>query len=106
MKKILLWVFAIAGALLIVVVAGASLWIGQCVNNFACVSQFQYAYLDTMNNAIERYDKDIFSCSAREQNDGVDFLTPNDLSDDYLECRKIDTNIEGIVTKTVGETSR
>lgn len=99
--KLALWGIGVAAAVVVLIAITAKVVIARCANDFSCISQYQYYYLTTMNNAISGYAGDIFSCSASNTPQGAEFLMAEDISTNQLTCRKIDKSNEGIITKVI-----
>lgn len=97
--RLVLWGIGVAAAVVVLIAIIATVTISRCTNDFRCISQFQYFYLNAMNNAIVRYDKDIFVCTATYVSTAVEYLTLEAKSNDQLTCRKLDKGNEGIITR-------
>lgn len=97
--KLALWGIGVAAAVVVLIAITAKVVIARCTNDFRCISQYQYYYLNAMNNAILRYDKDIFVCTAANVSTAVEYVTLEDESSSQLTCRKLDKDNEGIITR-------
>lgn len=98
--KLALWGIGVAAAVVVLIAITAKVVISRCTNDFRCISQFQYFYLNAMNDAIVRYDKDIFVCTAANISNITEYLTLEDKSSSQqLTCRKLDKGNEGIITR-------
>ncbi|MBI2484370.1 hypothetical protein HYV71_04265 [Candidatus Uhrbacteria bacterium] len=103
-RRDVLWIFGTAVFVLLASGVIVTVSISRCLGDLGCISQFQYSYIVSMNNAISRYTENVFSCSAKGI-DGINFLALKDESTDTLECRKINPTEDGIITKIVSAAS-
>lgn len=97
--KLALWGIGVAAVVVVLVAITAKVTISRCTNDFRCISQFQYFYLNAMNTAMVRYEGDIFVCTAANISNITEYVTLEDRSSDQLTCRKLDKGNEGIVTR-------